>query len=46
MRFAVAQAAPVAGDLPATYDTYVHLLPGNEAEAADLLDAYVDAERG
>jgi integrase len=24
-----------------TYDRYGHLLPGNEAEAADLLDAYL-----
>ena len=26
-----------------TYDRYGHLMPGNEAEAAGLLDAYVDA---
>jgi hypothetical protein len=25
-----------------TYDRYVHLMPGNEAEAAGLLDAYLD----
>jgi hypothetical protein len=24
-----------------TYDLYGHLMPGNEAEAASLLDAYV-----
>jgi integrase len=26
-----------------TLDTYGHLMPGNESEAADLLDAYLDA---
>jgi integrase len=25
-----------------TYDRYGHLMPGNEAEAAGLLDAYLD----
>jgi integrase len=25
-----------------TYDRYGHLMPGNEAEAASLLDAYLD----
>jgi integrase len=25
-----------------TYDRYGHLMPGNEAEAADLLDDYLD----
>lgn len=25
-----------------TYDRYGHLMPGNEAEAAGLLDAYPD----
>ena len=24
-----------------TYDKYGHLMPGNEAEAADLLDGYL-----
>ena len=27
-----------------TLDRYGHLMPGNEAEAADLLDAYLTAE--
>jgi integrase len=26
-----------------TYDNYGHLMPGNEEEAASLLDAYLDA---
>lgn len=25
-----------------TYDRYGHLMPGNEGEAADLLDAYLE----
>jgi integrase len=25
-----------------TYDLYGHLMPGNEAEAASLLDAYLE----
>ena len=25
-----------------TYDRYGHVMPGNEAEAAGLLDAYLD----
>jgi integrase len=29
-----------------TYDRYGHLMPGNETEAAGLLDAYLDAESG
>jgi len=28
-----------------TLDRYGHLMPGNEAEAADLLDAYISRER-
>jgi integrase len=28
-----------------TYDRYGHLMPGNEAEAAGLLDAYLEAAR-
>ncbi len=28
-----------------TLDRYGHLFPGNEAEAADLLDAYIARER-
>jgi hypothetical protein len=27
-----------------TYDRYGHLMPGNEEEAAELLDAYLDAQ--
>jgi hypothetical protein len=27
-----------------TLDRYGHLMPGNEAEAAGLLDAYLDAQ--
>ena len=27
-----------------TFDLYGHLMPGAEAEAADLLDAYLDAQ--
>jgi integrase len=27
-----------------TYDRYGHLMPGNEAEAAGLLDAYLASE--
>jgi hypothetical protein len=30
--------------IPLTYDLYGHLFPGNEAEAAALLDAYLDRE--
>jgi hypothetical protein len=29
-----------------TLDTYGHMLPGNEAEAATLLDAYLDRSTG
>ena len=29
-----------------TYDRYGHLMPGNEAEAAGLLDAYLDNAAG
>jgi integrase len=29
-----------------TLDRYGHLMPGNEAEAAGLLDAYLDAASG
>jgi integrase len=29
-----------------TLDRYGHLMPGNEAEAADLLDAYLLREAG
>lgn len=29
-----------------TLDRYGHLMPGNEAEARDLLDAYLDAHNG
>jgi integrase len=29
-----------------TYDRYGHLMPGNEAEAAGLLDAYLEAAAG
>ena len=29
-----------------TLDRYGHLMPGNEAEAATLLDAYLDAAAG
>lgn len=29
-----------------TYDLYGHLMPGNEAEAAGLLDAYIAREVG
>jgi integrase len=29
-----------------TYDRYGHLMPGNEAEAAGLLDAYLDKASG
>jgi integrase len=29
-----------------TYDRYGHLMPGNEAEAAGLLDAYLDRAAG
>jgi integrase len=29
-----------------TTDLYGHLLPGNEAEARDLLDAYLDEHDG
>jgi hypothetical protein len=29
-----------------TYDRYGHLMPGSEAEAAGLLDAYLAAQRG
>jgi len=29
-----------------TFDLYGHLMPGNEAEAAGLLDAYLDRARG
>ncbi len=28
-----------------TFDLYGHLMPGNEEEAAALLDAYLDCER-
>jgi hypothetical protein len=28
-----------------TLDRYGHLMPGSEAEAADLLDAYLSAQR-
>jgi integrase len=28
-----------------TYDRYGHLMPGNEEEAAALLDAYLERER-
>ena len=28
-----------------TLDRYGHLMPGNEAEAADMLDAYIARER-
>src|SRR5439155_7800962 len=28
-----------------TFDRYGHLMPGNEAEAAGLLDAYLDRHR-
>ncbi len=28
-----------------TLDRYGHLMPGNEAEAADLLDTYLEASR-
>jgi integrase len=29
-----------------TLDRYGHLMPGSEDEAAGLLDAYLDAQRG
>jgi integrase len=29
-----------------TYDTYGHLMPGNEAEARGLLDAYLEGYSG
>ena len=29
-----------------TFDLYGHLMPGSEAEASELLDAYLTAERG
>ena len=29
-----------------TFDRYGHLMPGNEDEAAGLLDAYLDRSRG
>jgi integrase len=29
-----------------TYDRYGHLMPGNEEEAAGLLDAYLTKETG
>jgi len=29
-----------------TLDRYGHLMPGNEAEAADLLDTYLESSRG
>ncbi len=29
-----------------TFDLYGHLMPGSEAEASELLDAYLNAERG
>ena len=29
-----------------TLDRYGHLMPGNEIEARDLLDAYLDAHDG
>ena len=29
-----------------TYDRYGHLMPGNEAEAAQLLDAYLGRREG
>lgn len=32
-------------NLSITLDRYGHLMPGSEAEAAQLLDAYLDAKR-
>jgi hypothetical protein len=32
---------PCAGDIATTFDRYGHLMPGNEAQAAGLLDAYL-----
>ena len=32
-------------DFGITLDRYGHLMPGSEAQAAGLLDAYLDAER-
>lgn len=33
-------------DISITLDRYGHLLPGNESEAAGLLDAYLERETG
>ena len=34
------------GSITTTLQTYGHLMPGSEDEAATLLDAYLDAQQG
>jgi integrase len=33
------------GSITVTLDTYGHLMPGSEAEAAGLVESYLDAQR-
>jgi hypothetical protein len=42
---AQAEAGGLPPSIQVTFDLYGHLMPGSEAEAAALLDAYLTAQR-
>jgi len=45
-RLTATGAVHLARSIQITYDRYGHLMPGNEEEAAGLLDAYLDRSTG